>query len=252
MAKRLFDIVLSLIGLVLAMPVLLVAAVGIRFSSSGPVMYRALRIGAGGRPFFMYKMRTMTVEPNGTTSRITALHDPRVFPFGALLRRGKLDELPQLLNVLLGHMSLVGPRPEDPYFVDHHYTQLQLQTLNVRPGLTSPGTLYQETHGNRMLNGGDTESLYLTRLLSLKLALDLVYVRNVSVWYDITLISRTAWVLLAMVGGRRHFHEPAEMIEARQILERGDTNGPRPKGARRVEIDRGSVTPVWSRGIQPQ
>src|ERR671923_1545938 len=124
MAKRLIDIVLAGVGLALAAPVLALAALGIRLSSPGPVFYRARRAGRAGSCFTMYKLRTMHQRRPGQASRITGQDDPRVFPLGALLRRTKIDELPQLFNVLRGDMSIVGPRPEDPAIVARHYTPL--------------------------------------------------------------------------------------------------------------------------------
>ena len=109
--KRVLDVVISGLALVLAAPLLGISALGIRLSGPGPILYRAKRIGKDGRAFTMYKLRTMRTSPQGQASAITAQDDPRVFPFGALLRRTKLDELPQLLNVLRGEMSIVGPRP---------------------------------------------------------------------------------------------------------------------------------------------
>src|SRR5437763_11728518 len=123
MVKRLLDVVLSGVGLALVAPVLAIAALGIRLASPGPVLYRARRVGRAGAPFTMYKLRTMHQRRPGRASRITGQDDPRVFPLGALLRRTKIDELPQLFNVLRGDMSIVGPRPEDPD-IDRKSTRL--------------------------------------------------------------------------------------------------------------------------------
>ena len=218
MARRLFDVVLAGIALVLALPVLLVAAAGIRLSSPGPVLYRAVRVGRGGRPFVMYKLRTMHSTPREAGSAITARGDARVFPFGAWLRRFKLDELPQLFNVLRGEMAVVGPRPEDPKFVADCYTPRMRETLTVTPGLASPGSLYSTTHGDAWLSAEQPERDYVEKLLPLKLALDLVYVRRASLAYDLAVLGRTAGVLAARALGRRRFPIPPEMDEARRLL----------------------------------
>lgn len=214
-AKRSLDIVLSAAALIVLLPVLLAAAVAVRLSSEGPVFYRANRVGVGGRPFTMLKFRTMHVNHGGHV--ITAQNDPRVFPVGAVLRKTKIDELPQLLNVLVGQMSIVGPRPEDPKIVDEHYTELQRETLNVRPGLSSPGSLYYYAYGEQLLDTDDPERAYVERLLSVKLALDLVYVREASLAYDVNVILRTIVVLVQIVFGKDDFPEPPELARAREV-----------------------------------
>lgn len=218
MVKRLFDVVLAGLALAGAAPVLALAAVGIRLASPGPVFYRGLRVGLHGRLFRMYKLRTMHVDNGGPKSAITAKDDPRVFPLGRWLRRSKIDELPQLLNVLRGEMSIIGPRPEDPRFVDAHYSRVHFETLDVRPGLASPGSIYNYTHGEVLLTGADPERRYVEQLLPLKLALDVAYVRRASVWYDAALIARTAWVVAGNVLGRRRFTDPPEMADALRLL----------------------------------
>ena len=228
MAKRMLDLALSALGLVIALPLLAIAAVGIRLSSPGPVLYRARRVGLGGRPFTMYKLRTMHVNQQQAggkvaTSAITANNDPRVFPVGALLRKTKVDELPQLFNVVRGDMSLVGPRPEDPRFVEKNYTEADLRTLDVRPGLTSPGSVWYYTSAETELTADDPERHYVERVLPLKLALDLTYVRDVSWRRDVALIGRTIAVLTALFLGRREFADPPEMPEARRLLEQACT-----------------------------
>ncbi len=220
MVKRLFDVALTALALVACVPILIVAALGIRLSSPGPVLYRATRAGRRGRLFVMYKLRTMETRQQAplTDSVITAANDPRIFPFGALLRRSKLDELPQLFNILRGDMAVVGPRPEDPKVVAQHYTPEQWETLDVPPGLTSPGALYSTTHGETALSEREAERDYYEHLLPLKLALDRVYVRHASVAYDFGVIVRTLTVVLSRVVGRRHFPDPPEMDEARRLL----------------------------------
>jgi len=217
--KRLFDVALTALALVASLPILIVAALGIRLSSPGPVLYRATRAGRRGRLFVMYKLRTMEIRQELLSdSVITAASDRRVFPFGALLRRSKVDELPQLFNILRGDMAVVGPRPEDPKVVAQHYTPEQWETLDVPPGLTSPGALYSTTHGETWLSERDAERDYYEHLLPLKLALDRVYVRNASLTYDLGVIVRTLSVIGGRIVGRRRFPEPPEMNEARRLL----------------------------------
>ena len=214
MARRLLDVVLTGLALVVLAPAMALAAIGIRLSSPGPVFYKAVRAGRDGRPFVMYKMRTMHHRRRSDDSLITAERDPRVFPFGAWLRRSKLDELPQIFNVLRGEMAVVGPRPEDPSIVDRYYTAAQWETLKVAPGLTSPGALYSTTHGEQRLSAVDPERDYVQRVLPVKLALDRVYVRHASVGYDLALIIRTIFVVTGRALGRRLFRDPPEMREA--------------------------------------
>ena len=218
MAKRLVEVVLAALAAVVAAPLVALAAVGIRLSSAGPVLYRAERVGRDRRPFIMFKLRTMHLRRRSDSSRITGPRDPRVFPFGAWLRAVKVDELPQLWNVLRGEMSLVGPRPEDPAIVTRLYTALGLETLAVRPGLASPGSIYSSTHGAALLVGPDPEAAYAERLLPVKLALDVVYVRHASLAYDARIVGRTLWVIVATLVGRRHFPDPPELAEARRLL----------------------------------
>jgi lipopolysaccharide/colanic/teichoic acid biosynthesis glycosyltransferase len=221
LAKRLLDVVGAGLGLAVTAPLLAVAAAGIKLADpGGPVLYKAQRAGKGGRPFTMFKLRTMRHTARGADdggARITAARDRRVFRFGQLLRRAKIDELPQLFNVLRGDMSLVGPRPEDPEIVQRHYRAHHYETLAVRPGLASPGSLYQFVQGEALL-GRDPETGYVTKVLNTKLALDLVYVRNASLRRDLAIIGRTVWMIGSVIAGKRRFRQLPEMREARRIL----------------------------------
>lgn len=212
MVGRVFDICCSAVALVLLAPVLITAAVGIRLCSSGPALYRAQRVGQGGRPFVMYKMRTMHCR-SAAGSSITAADDPRVFALGRLLRAFKIDELPQLLNVLRGEMSIVGPRPEAVDIVQKHYTPEYLASLDVRPGLTSPGSICYYTHGEQLLADGDAEQYYVSRLLPIKMAIDLAYLRRATFLSDLAVIFRTAAVLALKAAGRKRFPDPPEFTQ---------------------------------------
>jgi len=216
MVKRLFDIVVSSIALILCSPICLIAALGIKLSSKGPVLYKAKRVGKDNTVFTMHKFRTMHVQTRNSNA-ITATNDPRVFGFGKILRTLKIDEIPQLVDVIRGKMSLVGPRPEDPRIVEKYYTALGMETLRVLPGLTSPGSVYYYTHADQYLDSNDTEQAYVNHLLPIKLALDLVYIRNNTFFYDLRIIFRTLFVIIGIMFGRRRFKEPPEMSEAKLL-----------------------------------
>lgn len=226
-ARRTLDVVLATVALVVVSPVLALVAAGIRLAGgAGPILYRAKRVGIHGRPFTMFKFRTMRIGNTASASVITAHGDPRVFPLGRLIRTAKLDELPQLFNILRGEMAIVGPRPEDPHMVTRFFRPFHYKSLAVLPGLTSPGSLYAYTHGEAQLDVSDPERSYGEQLLPIKTALDLVYVRRASVRYDVTLIARTLWMLGAKLFGRRAFPLPPELPEAQRILQsEGDVSG---------------------------
>jgi lipopolysaccharide/colanic/teichoic acid biosynthesis glycosyltransferase len=208
--------VFALASLTCSSPLLAAAAVAVKVSSRGPVLFRAARAGLGGRPFSMLKFRTMHVAPTGG-ARITGGRDPRVFPVGRLLRRFKLDELPQLANVVAGHMAIVGPRPEDPSIVAEHYTPLMMESLTVLPGLTSPGSLAYYAEESSLPDDPElAERVYLTSLLPRKIARDLVYVRHRSWRYDAELVVRTVASVVGWHGAfarrRQWEEEQAEIL----------------------------------------
>lgn len=186
---RLLDVIASATGLLVLSPLLLVIAVLVKFQDGGPILYRALRVGRHGVPFRLYKFRTMVAGADKRGPAVTAAGDARVTRFGRFMRRHKLDELPQLINVLVGQMSLVGPRPEDPRYVAL-YTDEQRRVLDVRPGITSAASLaYRDEES--VLSGDDWESVYRTQVMPAKLALDLAYIARRTVFTDIGLILRT-------------------------------------------------------------
>jgi lipopolysaccharide/colanic/teichoic acid biosynthesis glycosyltransferase len=211
------DVLLAALALVVLSPFLVLAAAGIRLGSPGPVFYRASRVGRHGRKFTMYKFRTMHVTQHAFSSLITARDDPRVFRFGSWLRRLKIDELPQLINIVKGDMAFIGPRPEDPEMVQQYYKAAHWETLSRLPGLSSPGSLYYYTHLEQTLGRENTERWYGEQVLPTKLALDIIYVREASGVYDFQLVLRTAWVIFAMAAGKRWFPEPSELAKARQL-----------------------------------
>jgi nucleoside-diphosphate-sugar epimerase/lipopolysaccharide/colanic/teichoic acid biosynthesis glycosyltransferase len=187
MIKRAFDAVLALGGLVVLSPVFAVVAVLIKLDSKGPVFFRQERIGRGGRPFRIVKFRTMVDNAYRLGPRLTQKRDPRVTRMGVILRWLKLDELPQLLNVLGGDMSFVGPRPEDPYFV-RLYTVEQRRVLGVRPGVVGPSQILGRDELDLYPEGVDTEQYYIQHILPQKLQTDLEYVRRARLWYDLRLL----------------------------------------------------------------
>lgn len=158
MVKRLFDVIVAAVGLIVLSPLFVLLAIWIKLDSQGPVFYRAERVGKGGRLFRMYKFRGMLDNPAQIGLGITARGDPRVTRAGRFLRGTKLDELPQLINVLHGEMSLVGPRPEDPRYVTLYSLEQRL-VLSVRPGITSPASVaYRDEEA--MLKDHNVDDLY--------------------------------------------------------------------------------------------
>ncbi|MEZ6127618.1 MAG: sugar transferase [Planctomycetaceae bacterium] len=210
MIRRAFDIAVAATVLVFAAPVIAVAAVSVKLSSSGPAFFAAPRVGLGGTLFTMHKLRTMHCRADQGSS-ITAAADSRIFLAGRILRKLKIDELPQLINVLKGDMAVVGPRPEAPDIVERHYTASDRETLAVRPGLTSPGAIYNYTHGEVLLaeHDIDAEVLYVERILPEKMAMERDYLPRASVLTDIGVILQTVAVLVQKAAGRTRFPVPA-------------------------------------------
>jgi lipopolysaccharide/colanic/teichoic acid biosynthesis glycosyltransferase len=188
LGRRLVHGAVALGLLVLLAPVLLLLALLVRASSPGPVFFGQQRVGQGGRLFRIYKFRTMRVNNSGP--QVTAGADPRITPIGARLRHWKLDELPQLLNVLKGDMAFVGPRPEVPCYVAY-YTPEQRQVLSVPPGITGLTQLRYRNEEELMRGAPDPEALYLREIMPQKLALDLEYVRRRNAWMDLCLTAQT-------------------------------------------------------------
>jgi lipopolysaccharide/colanic/teichoic acid biosynthesis glycosyltransferase len=173
--KRAFDIVVSSLMLLLLSPVFLVIAVAIKLDSRGPVFFRQVRVGLGGRPFKIFKFRSMIEDQPSDAPNISPRHDPRITRVGAFLRRSFLDELPQLLNVIGGQMSMVGPRPETPNYIAY-YTRDELRVLSMKPGMAGPSTLGCSVDEPKVLAGvADADRYYVEVLLHQRLELDLAY-----------------------------------------------------------------------------
>jgi len=188
--KRALDIVAAAGGLIVLSPVLVFVACCIRLTSRGPALYRQIRIGQGGRPFQILKFRSMTMQVSNTDLQVTVAGDSRVTRVGKILRRYKVDELPQLWNVVRGDMSLVGPRPEVPVYVAD-YTPEQRMVLSVRPGITDPASLAYR-HEEEILSGqSDPEQFYRTKILPDKLARNRAYLGRITPQNDIRIIVKT-------------------------------------------------------------
>ncbi|MDM4767554.1 sugar transferase [Pelomonas sp. SE-A7] len=193
MAKRLFDVCCSALGLALLSPLLLLVALWIKLDSPGPVFFRQQRVGRRGRPFVIHKFRTMRVDNAGL--QITVGRDPRITRSGDFLRATKLDELPQLWDVLRGVMSLVGPRPEVPKYVALYPAELRELVLSVRPGITDPASLLYRDESEQLALASDPEREYIEVVMPRKLALAADYVRQASLWGDLRLIFATLGAL---------------------------------------------------------
>lgn len=190
LGKRLVDVGVSLIALVIVSPLLFLCAVLIKRSSPGPAFYRQERVGRGGRVFQILKLRTMFVDEDGRGARLASYETGRITPLGAWLRRLKIDELPQMWNVLRGEMSLVGPRPELAAYVAS-YTPEQRRVLTVRPGLTDPASLSYRNEEDLLRASADPEQLYWNEILPRKLALNLAYIDRISFSCDLRLVFQT-------------------------------------------------------------
>lgn len=204
--KRCFDLLFAVCFLVVFSPVYIISWLIIKIVSPGPAIYKAERVGKDGKLFKCYKFRSMRVD-SGKVRLTTLENDDRIFPFGKLIRKAKIDEMPQVVNILKGEMSVVGPRPEDKENADKVYVGDFVHILDVKPGLTSTASLYDYTHGELF----EDEELYEKEFMPKKLKLEMYYVNHRSFWYDIQLVLRTAWLIILKTSGKRDFAEPKEM-----------------------------------------
>ena len=193
--KRLFDVVASGVGLLLLSPLFLLVAIWIKLDSPGPVFYRQVRVGRYNRDFRIFKFRSMRVGADKGSLVTIGGRDPRVTRSGYFIRKFKIDELPQLINVFIGDMSLVGPRPEVRHYVDY-WTKEQLRVLDVRPGITDPASIKFRNENELLEKAEDPEKYYIEVIMQEKLRLYLEYVENHSFWYDMKLIFQTFWVIV--------------------------------------------------------
>ena len=190
MLKRAFDFVSSLLGLIVVSPVLMTIAILIKKEDGGRVFYRGVRIGRFGKPFRIFKFRTMVVNAEKMGGPSTADDDPRITKMGRFVRKFKLDELPQLINVLKGEMSIVGPRPEVQMYVDM-FTEEERAILSVRPGITDWASIWNPDEGAILAGSPDPEKTYIEKIRPEKIRLQLKYVRERSFWNDLKIIAQT-------------------------------------------------------------
>ena len=205
--KRCFDLLFAVCFLIVFSPVYIVSWLIIKIVSPGPAIYKAERVGKDGKLFKCYKFRSMRVD-SGKVRLTTLENDDRIFPFGKFIRKAKIDEIPQIVNILKGEMTVVGPRPEDKENADKVYVGEFVHILDVKPGLTSTASLYDYTHGELF---EDQES-YEKEFMPKKLKLEMYYVNHRSFWYDIQLVLRTAWLIILKTCGKNEFEEPKELM----------------------------------------
>jgi lipopolysaccharide/colanic/teichoic acid biosynthesis glycosyltransferase len=203
MAKRVFDVVVALLALlVFALPMLLIA-LAIRLDSPGPVFFRQQRVGQGSQPFRIHKFRTMVADAPERGPALTVGDDPRITRMGAWLRRSKLDELPQLIDVLAGDMSLVGPRPELPQYVARYPAALRDQVLALKPGITDPASLDFADESALLARAADPEREYIEVILPRKLSAAAAYAERATLATDLGVIARTLGLLARRAVQRR-------------------------------------------------
>ena len=193
--KRLFDIIASGCGLLFLSPLLLCVAIWIKLDSKGPVFYRQVRVGRYNKDFRMFKFRSMRIGSDKGSLVTIGKRDPRVTRSGYFIRKYKIDELPQLINVFIGDMSIVGPRPEVRHYVNY-WTPEQLHVLDVRPGITDPASIKFRNENELLEKVNNPEQFYIEVIMQEKIQLYLEYVKNASLGYDIQLIFQTFWTIL--------------------------------------------------------
>ncbi len=194
--KRLFDVIASGLGLIVLSPLFLILAIWIKLDSKGPVFYRQVRVGRGNKDFRIFKFRSMRVGADKGSLVTIGGHDPRVTRSGYFIRKFKFDELPQLINVFVGDMSLVGPRPEVRHYVDY-WTSEQMHVLDVRPGITDPASIKFRNENELMERAENPEKYYIEVIMQEKIKLYLEYVEKHSFLYDLELIFKTFWVIVS-------------------------------------------------------
>ena len=185
--KRIFDFIASLIGIIIILPILIIVAICIKLDSRGKVLFLQKRVGKDGKPFYIYKFRTMVTDAENLGKQITVGKDSRITKVGAFLRKYKIDELPQLFNVLKGDMSLVGPRPEVPKYVEL-YTKEERKVLEVRPGITDLASLRYSDENDILGKVENPEEYYINIIMKDKLKLNLEYIEKSNIIFDIYLI----------------------------------------------------------------
>ena len=193
--KRIFDIVASGLGLLVFSPIFIILAIWIKLDSKGPIFYRQVRVGRHNKDFRIFKFRSMRVGSDKGSLVTIGGRDPRITRSGYFIRKFKFDELPQLINVFIGDMSLVGPRPEVRHYVDY-WTEEQMHVLDVRPGITDPASIKFRNENELLEKAEDPEKYYIDVVMQEKIKLYLEYVEKSSFWYDIKLIFKTFQVII--------------------------------------------------------
>lgn len=196
--KRVFDIVFSCMGIVLTSPILLLIAAVVKCTSAGPVLYRQVRVGLHGRHFQIWKFRSMRSSAEGKGLQITVEGDCRITGVGHILRKTKLDELPQLFNILLGQMSFVGPRPEVPKYVEL-YNEDQRKILDIRPGMTDYASICFRNESQILKEAKDPETQYIQHIMPLKIQYNLKYIKEMSLFTDLKIM---IWTVYVVLGGK--------------------------------------------------
>ena len=194
-SKRLLDVTVATLGLIGLLPLVMLCALLVRIQSSGPIIYRAKRVGRGGRIFAMYKFRTMVENAESLGPGLTIYRDSRITKLGRFLRRTKWDEIPQFLNVIKGDMSIIGPRPEIPEYVKY-YNENQKRVLQVRPGITGPVQVTNYDEEKKLKDQTDPERYYITQLMPRKLEIDLGYIEKQSIVSDLLLLVKTFFMIV--------------------------------------------------------
>ena len=194
--KRAIDVFISLIGLIVLSPVFFLIAIAIKIDSRGPVFFRQERIGLRGKPFHIHKFRSMFFDAETNGLKITISSDHRVTRVGCFLRSYKLDELPQLIDVFFGKMSLVGPRPEVSKYVSYYPSEVKKIIFSVRPGVTDNASIFYRSESKILGSVADPEKTYIEEILPKKLRLYVDYVQHRSFWVDFSIILRTLMVLV--------------------------------------------------------
>ena len=193
--KRLFDIIASGCGLLILSPMLFIVAIWIKLDSKGPVFFRQIRVGRHNKNFQIYKFRSMRINSDKGSQITIGGHDSRITKCGYFIRKTKIDELPQLINVFVGDMSLVGPRPEVRYYVDM-WTPEQMRVLDVRPGITDPASICYCNENELLEKVEDPEHYYINVIMQDKIKLYLEYVEKYGFWYDLKLIFMTLYKII--------------------------------------------------------
>ena len=195
MIKRSFDFVMAMAGLIIFLPFIIIVAIWIKYDSSGPVFYRGVRVGRYRKPFRIFKFRSMVADADKSGVSSTSVQDSRITASGHFIRKWKLDELAQFINVLIGDMSLVGPRPEVPEFVDL-YTGEEKEILKLRPGITDWASIWNADEGRVLAGALDADKVYAKVIRPIKLKLQLFYIKNRSLFVDLKILVFTAYRII--------------------------------------------------------